>query len=150
MSIDINIIKDNIDFAIVAILLFLNFLVVWFWIERVLFFRNIDIYSYETKEELEIDLTKNITIISTIASNAPYIGLLGTVIGIIITFYLIGLNGNLDTKIIISSLALALKATALGLIVAIVAIFFNNHLVRKIEVLLTKWEVAKKKGEIWD
>jgi biopolymer transport protein ExbB len=148
MSIDINIIKDNIDFAIVAILLFLNFLVVWFWIERVLFFRNIDIYSYETKEELEIDLTKNITIISTIASNAPYIGLLGTVIGIIITFYLIGLNGNLDTKIIISSLALALKATALGLIVAIVAIFFNNHLVRKIEVLLTKWEVAKKKGEI--
>jgi len=148
MSIDINIIKDNIDFAIVAILLFLNFLVVWFWIERVLFFKNLDIYSYETKEELEIDLTKNITIISTIASNAPYIGLLGTVIGIIITFYLIGLNGNLDTKIIISSLALALKATALGLIVAIVAIFFNNHLVRKIEVLLTKWEVAKKKGEI--
>jgi biopolymer transport protein ExbB len=46
-----------------------------------------------------------------------------------------------------TSLALALKATAMGLLVAIPAIFFYNHLVRKIEVMLTRWEIehANKK-----
>ena len=43
-----------------------------------------------------------------------------------------------------TSLALALKATAMGLLVAIPAIFLNNHLARKVEVILAKWEVLKK------
>ena len=97
------------------------------------------------KKELEIVLTNNINIISTFGSNAPYIGLLGTVFGIIITFYSMGEGNDLDAKTIMTSLALALKATAMGLIVAIPAIVFYNHLARKIEVVLAHWDIKEKR-----
>ena len=138
---DIESIKSFVDYFIIGILLLMSFITIWFWIERVLFFKNIKLSSYTTKEQLELDLTNNTTIISSIASNAPYIGLLGTVLAVIITFYQISLTAQMDTKVIMSSLALALKATALGLVVAIPAIFFTNHIARKIEVLLTKWDI---------
>jgi biopolymer transport protein ExbB len=55
-----------------------------------------------------------------------------------------GNGGDIDVKIIMSSLALALKATAMGLIVAIPSMMFYNHLGRKIEVLTALWEIDKK------
>ena len=78
---------------------------------------------------------------STIASNAPYVGLLGTVFGIILTFFAIGVNGMTDSGAIMTGLALALKATAFGLLVAIPAIVFHNYLVRKMEVIIMRWEI---------
>jgi biopolymer transport protein ExbB len=143
-TVDIATLKNIIDYGVVGILLVMSFLTIWFWIERLIFFRKVDLSFYKTKESLEIDLTNNVTIISSIASNAPYIGLLGTVLAIIVTFYQISLTNNLETQVIMSSLALALKATALGLMVAIPAIFFTNHIARKIEVLLTKWDIANR------
>ncbi|HQT37397.1 MAG: TonB-system energizer ExbB, partial [Campylobacterales bacterium 16-40-21] len=53
--------------------------------------------------------------------------------------------GAVDPKKIMTGLALALKATALGLVVAIPAIVFYNILLRKIERLLTQWEIASHK-----
>ena len=141
---NIELIKDIVDYLILGLLGFMGFLTLFFWIERLLFYKKVDIKSYKNKDELQLDLTNNITIISTIGANAPYIGLLGTVFGIIITFYQMGINGNLDVKMIMTSLALALKATAMGLIVAIPAIIFYNHLVRKIEVLSTKWDILHR------
>jgi biopolymer transport protein ExbB len=140
---DINFIKEIVDYGIISILVFMSFLSVWFYFERLLFYKNIDVTSYNKKEQIEIDLTNNISIISSFASNAPYIGLLGTVLGIIITFYSMGQGDDIDVKIIISSLGLALKATAMGLIVAIPSMMFYNHLVRKIEVILARWEIEK-------
>jgi biopolymer transport protein ExbB len=61
--------------------------------------------------------------------------------GILITFYEMGQTGQIDVKIIMTSLAFALKATALGLVVAIPAMMFYNHLVRKIEVKLALWQI---------
>jgi len=43
-----------------------------------------------------------------------------------------------------TSLTLALKATAMGLVVVIPAIFFYNHLNRKVEVILNKWTINQK------
>ena len=100
--------------------------------------------KYKYKEKLEIELTNNISIISSFASNSVYIGLLGTVFGIIITFLSMGESGDIDVKIIMSSLGLALKATAMGLIVAIPAMMFYNHLVRKIEIFLSLWDLEQK------
>ncbi|NPA50607.1 MAG: TonB-system energizer ExbB [Epsilonproteobacteria bacterium] len=137
--------KEIVDYGVIGILGLMSFLAFWFWIERLLFFRKVDLSKYKNRELLEVDLTNNITIISTIGANAPYIGLLGTVIGIIITFYIMGESGNLDAKTIMKSLALALKATALGLLVAIPATILYNHLSRKIEVLLAKWDALYKK-----
>lgn len=142
---NIELIKDSVDYGVIGLLGVMSFMTFWFWIERILFYRGVDVNSFETKEELEIVLTNNINIISTFGSNAPYIGLLGTVFGIIITFYSMGQGSELDVKIIMTSLALALKATAMGLIVAIPAIVFYNHLARKIEVILAHWDIKEKR-----
>ncbi|MEA3354278.1 MAG: TonB-system energizer ExbB [Campylobacterota bacterium] len=138
---DINLLKEIVDYGIIGLLVLMSFLSVWFYIERLIFFKQVNISDYNKKEQLEIDLTNNISLISSFASNAPYIGLLGTVFGIIITFVAMGESGNIDVKIIMSSLGLALKATAMGLIVAIPSMMFYNHLSRKIEVIVAKWEM---------
>ena len=143
---NIELIKDVVDYGIIGLLGVMSFMACWFWIERILFYKGVDVKSFETKEELEIALTNNINIISTFGSNAPYIGLLGTVFGIIITFYSMGQGGELDAKMIMTSLALALKATAMGLIVAIPSIIFYNHLARRIEVILAHWDIAQKRN----
>ncbi len=134
--------KEIIDYGIIGVLLFMSFVSVWLFIERWLFFRSVDVRKYSHKEELEIDLTNHVSIIATIASSAPYIGLLGTVLGIILTFYTMGQSGIVNTKAIMVGLALALKATAMGLVVAIPATMMYNYLVRRIEVLLARWDIA--------
>ena len=53
-----------------------------------------------------------------------------------------GQSGIVNTKEIMIGLALALKATAMGLVVAIPATMFYNYLVRKVEVILAKWDIA--------
>jgi len=141
---NIELIKNFVDYGTMGILGLMSFLSLWFYVERLLFFKNIDIKKYSVKQKLEIDITKNISIISSFGANAPYIGLLGTVFGIIITFYAMGQISNIDAKMIMSSLALALKATAMGLIVAIPAMMFYNHLARKIEVIIALWEIAEE------
>ena len=134
--------KEIIDYGIIGVLLFMSFVSVWLFIERWLFFRSVDVRKYSHKEELEIDLTNHVSVIATIASSAPYIGLLGTVLGIILTFYTMGQSGIVNTKAIMVGLALALKATAMGLVVAIPATMMYNYLVRRIEVLLARWDIA--------
>jgi biopolymer transport protein ExbB len=145
---NIELLKNLVDYGVIGLLGVMSFIALWFWIERIMFYKKLDLSKYNTKEALEIDVTNNINIISTFGSNAPYIGLLGTVFGIIITFYAMGQSGDLDAKMIMTSLALALKATAMGLIVAIPSIAFYNHLGRKIEVILAKYDIHQKENSL--
>jgi len=138
---NIDLMKLTVDYGILGILIFMGFVSLFFYIERLFFYKNLDEQSYSKKDLLEIELTNNTSIIASIASNSVYIGLLGTVMGILITFYEMGQTGQIDVKIIMTSLAFALKATALGLVVAIPAMMFYNHLVRKIEVKLALWQI---------
>lgn len=142
---NVELVKEIVDYGIIGILGFMSFLSFWFYIERLLFYKSLNFSNYKHKEELEIDLTNNTAIIASFASNSVYIGLLGTVFGIIITFYTMGQTGQIDVKIVMSSLGLALKATAMGLMVAIPAMMFYNHISRKIEVKLTLWDLEQKK-----
>ncbi len=142
--IDIKLLSHIVDYGVLGVLAFMSFLTLFFWIERLLFYRSVEVEDYQDIEELEIDITNNLSIISSFGANAPYIGLLGTVLGIIITFYTMGQTADMEVKHIMTSLALALKATAMGLIVAIPAIFFYNHLNRKVEVILNRWIINKK------
>lgn len=100
------------------------------------------------KKSLELELTNKIHLIATIGSNAPYIGLLGTVLGIMLTFYMIGMEGFMDTGKIMVGLALALKATAVGLLVAIPSVSLYNFLLRKVKVLLMTWEIEYERKRI--
>lgn len=130
-----------VDYSIFGFLVFLSLLVIAIGIERLWFYSIIRLDDYEDKRELELDLHKRLTLVATIGSNAPYVGLLGTVVGIMLTFSSIGANSMLDTKGIMVGLAMALRATALGLIVAIPSIVFYNLLLRKAEVILTNWDI---------
>ncbi|MBO7370273.1 MAG: TonB-system energizer ExbB [Campylobacter sp.] len=132
--------KSYIDFIIMGILVFMSFLVVWFSIERVLFYRSINHKDYKNKTLYEEALTKNLTALYIIYSNAPYVGLLGTVCGIMITFYDMGVSGGIDTKSIMVGLSLALKATAFGLLVAIPTLMIYNAFLRKVDILLNRYE----------
>lgn len=130
-----------IDYGIIGLLIGLSILSVAVAIERYLFLRTVKIEDFPDKRSLELELTKRLHIIATVGSNAPYIGLLGTVLGIMLTFYTMGKEGFLDTGKIMSGLALALKATAIGLLVAIPSVTLYNFLLRKVKVILLEWEI---------
>lgn len=132
------------DYGIIGILILLSIVALWIFIERMMFYKSLQVENYNNRDELELDLTDNINIVSTIASNAPYIGLLGTVLGIMLTFYTLGDIGTVDAKKIMTGLAMALKATAMGLIVAIPAIVFYTILTRKIEKILTRYDILNE------
>jgi len=110
-------------------------------LERRAFYKSIDITNYKDRKELELELTRRLHLIATIGSNAPYVGLLGTVLGIMLTFSTIGREGLADTSKIMIGLALALKATAIGLLVAIPSIIFYNLLLRRVKEIIFKWEM---------
>jgi biopolymer transport protein ExbB len=69
-----------IDYGIIGILLFLSIISVAITIERIRYFKKVDIFKFSSPKELEADLTKGLYVIATIGTNAPYIGLLGTVL----------------------------------------------------------------------
>ncbi|WP_407380016.1 TonB-system energizer ExbB [Helicobacter sp.] len=133
--------KEIIDYSVLGFLGVLSVLVVAIGIERAWFYATVRVDDYNDKRLLELDLYKRLTLIATIGSNAPYVGLLGTVAGIMLTFVDIGKTSFVDTQTIMTGLALALKATAMGLIVAIPSIVLYNLLVRKAEIVLTKWDI---------
>ena len=139
--------KEVIEYGVFGVLLLMSIIALWAVFERLLFYRYIKLVLYENKTELEIDLSKNLTLIATIGSNAPYVGLLGTVFGIIVTFVQIGQSGMVDTASIMTGLALALWATAGGLLVAIPSIVFYNLLMRKSEVLVAQWEILQEQKQ---
>ena len=140
--------KQIVDYGIIGILVLLSIISVAIAIERIGYYRKVDILKFSNVKELETDLTKGLHIIATIGANAPYIGLLGTVLGIMLTFYTIGEEGLVDSKKVMVGLALALKATAMGLLVAIPSIFLYNFLLRKVKEKLTFWEVKNGRKRV--
>lgn len=133
--------KITIDYGVIGLLLAMSLVGMGIAIERFLVFRRVRVESYANRKRLELDLTHKLHLISTIASNAPYIGLLGTVMGIMLTFYTMGREGMTDANKIMVGLALALKVTAVGLLVAIPAVVCYNLLLRRVKVLLLEWDI---------
>lgn len=131
--------KNNLDMLVIAVLGVMSFLMLWVVIERFFYFKRVALSQFSHPDELNVELTRNLTLLYSVGANAPYIGLLGTVIGILITFYDLGQGGTVDVNTIMLGLALALKATAMGLFVAIPAITFYNGLLRKVDVLTAQW-----------
>jgi biopolymer transport protein ExbB len=72
-------------------------------------------------------MKKNLWILGTVASSAPFIGLLGTVIGIIKAFENMAVVGTGGFTVVAAGISEALVATALGLGVAIIALIFYNY-----------------------
>ena len=133
--------KHLIDYGIIGLLIALSLWSIGVAMERWRFFRSVDVSHFRSEQECEIALTKRLVVIGTVAANAPYIGLLGTVLGIMLTFHSMGTSGTMAVQSIMVGLSLALKATAVGLLVAIPCVVMNNVLRRRVTELLTTFKV---------
>ena len=133
--------KHLIDYGIIGLLIALSLWAVAVATERWLYFRRVDVRRFQNEQEFEVALTKHLVVIGTVAANAPYIGLLGTVLGIMLTFHSMGTSGTMAVQSIMVGLSLALKATAVGLLVAIPCVVLNNVLRRRVTELLTQFKV---------
>jgi biopolymer transport protein ExbB len=133
--------KHLIDYGIIGLLIALSLWAVAVATERWVYFRRVDVRRFRSEQEFEVALTKHLVVIGTVAANAPYIGLLGTVLGIMLTFHSMGTSGTMAVQSIMVGLSLALKATAVGLLVAIPCVVLNNILRRRVTELLTQFKV---------
>ena len=133
-----------IDYGILGLLCVLSIMTVAVAVERYVYYRGVKIQDFSDIKSMELKLTSNLFLIATVGSNAPYLGLLGTVLSIMLTFARMGQDAALDTGRIMTGLAMALKSTAAGLIVALVAVVLYNALLRRVKVLITLREIAEK------
>ncbi|MBX3229495.1 MAG: MotA/TolQ/ExbB proton channel family protein [Labilithrix sp.] len=100
------------------------------------------------KELVGEDLRRGMNVLASVGSVAPFVGLLGTVVGIITAFQGIASTGSGGLGAVSAGIAEALVETALGLMVAIPAVLFFNQLNAKITAVET--ELARRTGELLD
>ena len=131
-----------VEYAVFAVLSVLSIMAVAITFERLRFYRTVQATRYTSRSRLETDLTRRLNLIGTIGANAPYIGLLGTVLGIMVTFQTLGSGNAMDVKSIMTGLSLALKATAAGIAVAIPCVMLNNILRRKVREHMALFDEA--------
>ncbi|MBL4660439.1 MAG: protein TolQ [Alcanivoracaceae bacterium] len=93
----------------------------------------------------EIDgLERHLPFLATIGSISPYIGLLGTVIGIMISFHALANVTQATIALVAPGISEALVATAMGLFAAIPAVVFYNNFNSKVERLYTQYDIFKE------
>lgn len=98
--------------------------------------------SLDAAQVRENQRLNNLLVLLTIAiSGGPFLGLLGTVIGVMITFAAIAASGDVNINAIAPGIAAALVATVAGLVVAIPALFGYNYLVSQIKNIAADMQV---------
>jgi biopolymer transport protein TolQ len=85
-------------------------------------------------------LEKRVPFLATTASITPFIGLFGTVWGIMLAFFNIGAQGSTDLAVVAPGIADALIATAFGLFAAIPAVYFYNHFTTKVKTYASEMD----------
>ena len=103
-----------------------------------------DALSISLLEQLNT-LEANLSIIGTVAVIAPFVGLFGTVLGIIRAFNDIALKGNSTPAVVAAGVSEALVTTAAGLGVAVVAVVFFNYFKSRIKSYNQEMIVAANK-----
>lgn len=106
-------------------------------------FELINIFEETFRSEMDIaeqGLKNKIALLGTISATAPYVGLLGTVYGILIAFWGLGMEQQATIATVAPSIAEALIATGMGLFVAIPALVAYNRLSHRVDVLLDQYE----------
>jgi biopolymer transport protein ExbB/TolQ len=79
--------------------------------------------------------------LATVASSAPFVGLFGTVVGILKAFQSMSVAGTGGFKVVSQGIAAALVATAAGLLVAIYALIAYNYFVAKVNTLAMRYKL---------
>ncbi|MFC0402318.1 MotA/TolQ/ExbB proton channel family protein [Paraburkholderia rhizosphaerae] len=90
--------------------------------------------------DVQRDMSRGLWVLETIVTAAPLVGLLGTIVGMMHAFRLIGGSGLVNPTGVTGGVAQALIATALGLVIALVALFAFNYFSRRIDRLVEELE----------
>lgn len=110
-------------------------------VERLLVFSSIKKSLSELSvPEIKLTLEKRLGILATFGNNAPFIGLFGTVLGVINAFATLSKGSEFGVNAVMGGISEALVATAAGLFVAIPSVIAYNYFVRKIKMTLLKRE----------
>ena len=94
--------------------------------------------------EEESVLEKRLPILNTLGNNAPFIGLLGTVLGVIKAFHGLGTLGNTGAEVVMRGISSALLATAAGLFIAVPVVMFNNFFTSRIQEIMKNLLIMSK------
>jgi biopolymer transport protein ExbB len=89
-------------------------------------------------------LEKFLNFLATVGSNAPFVGLLGTVMGIMKAFNDLAQNSAAGNEVVMLGIAHALVATAIGLFVAIPAVVAYNYYQKAVKETVQSVEIAKE------
>ena len=130
-----------VDIVVIIVLGGMSVVAVAVVINRAAFLKKVDLSAYTSLDELENALTAYMHLLASIGANAPYIGLLGTVMGIMATFSSMSVDAT-DVAAIMSGLSSALLATGMGLLVAIPSVLAYNVLLRNVKNRLVRWKTA--------
>ncbi|MDZ7343353.1 MAG: MotA/TolQ/ExbB proton channel family protein, partial [candidate division KSB1 bacterium] len=98
--------------------------------------------------EEKMKLERYLSILGTMGNIAPFIGLLGTVIGIIRAFHDLAVSGSGGPSVVSAGIAEALITTAAGLVVAIPAVIAYNYFLRRVGTIMSEIEAATKKVRV--
>ncbi len=114
-------------------------------------FQNIDKGAAAVEEILigkriseKFRMESKLVILGTLGNNAPFIGLFGTVLGIIKAFHDLATAQNPNPSVVMAGVSEALVATAVGLVVAIPAVIAYNYFQRRVKEFSTQMEAASK------
>jgi biopolymer transport protein ExbB len=97
-------------------------------------------YTQLDKELAKME--KGLGVLSTLGSISPFIGLFGTVVGIIRSFNALSINDTSNYTLVMSGIADALIATAAGLVVAIPAVMFYNYFNKRMKLSMPLYDEA--------
>ncbi len=129
---------------VLVLLIIMSFISVAVIIERFISIYRLEknMLEYEPVD-LKLLLEKRLGILATFGNNAPFIGLFGTVLGVMKAFHDLGVSNEFGVRVVMEGISQALVATALGLFVAIPCVMSYNYFVRKIKKILLIYEYKK-------
>ncbi|PIU00732.1 MAG: MotA/TolQ/ExbB proton channel family protein [Bdellovibrionales bacterium CG10_big_fil_rev_8_21_14_0_10_45_34] len=96
--------------------------------------------------EFKLETEKGLAVLATLGANAPFIGLFGTVLGVVRAFSKLGEASSSGTASVMTAISMALIATAAGLFVAIPAVAAYNVFAKKIRVALLQIQTSLEAG----
>jgi biopolymer transport protein ExbB len=129
---------------VLILLIIMSFVSIAVIIERLISIKLLERRMLEYSPiQLKLLLEKRLGILATFGNNAPFIGLFGTVLGVMKAFHDLGVSNEFGVRVVMEGISQALVATALGLFVAIPCVIAYNYFVRKVKTILLLYEEKK-------
>jgi len=95
------------------------------------------------------DLRKGMSVLATVGATAPFVGLVGTVIGIINAFRVMGSSKSVDLTTLAPAIGEALITTAVGIMVALCGVWTFNYFTARIEAITNDMDVSIQEIVDW-